>query len=147
MTIASGSKYRLAGKNPDETGIGWNDHSASNYKLSENLHPTYWTGRDGLPTYPKNYDNSEKPLFLKVSFARPHSPYDPPQRYIDMYKDAQVPDPFIGDWCGKWAKELAPEKAAKDAPYGNFGNEYARNSKTLLLCQYHVYRRADRSRD
>lgn len=46
-----------------------------------------------------------------------------------MYKDAQVPDPVIGDWCGKYAKELDPEKAAKDAPYGNFGNEYARHSK------------------
>ena len=77
----------------------------------------------------QNYDNNEKPLFLKVSFARPHSPYDPPQRYLDMYKDAQVPDPFIGDWCGKWAGQLDPEKAAKDAPYGNFGDEYARNSK------------------
>ena len=121
-------QIQAPGKNPDETGIGWNDHSASNYKLPENLHPTYWTGEMACQLI-QNYDNSEKPLFLKVSFARPHSPYDPPQRYIDMYKDAQVPDPFIGDWCGKWAKELAPEKAAKDAPYGNFGNEYARNSK------------------
>lgn len=121
-------QIQAPGKNPDETGIGWNDHSASNYKLPENLHPTYWTGEMACQLI-QNYDNSEKPLFLKVSFARPHSPYDPPQRYIDMYKDAQVPDPFIGDWCGKWAKELAPEKAAKDVPYGNFGNEYARNSK------------------
>ena len=68
-------------------------------------------------------------LFLKVSFARPHSPYDPPQRYLDMYKDALIPDPAIGDWCGKYAKKLNPEETAQDAPYGNFGNEYARNSR------------------
>ena len=121
-------QIQAPGKNPDETGIGWNDHSASIYKLSENLHPTYWTGEMACQLI-QNYDNNEKPLFLKVSFARPHSPYDPPQRYLDMYKDAQVPDPFIGDWCGKWAGQLDPEKAAKDAPYGNFGDEYARNSK------------------
>ena len=90
--------------------------------------PTYWTGEMACQMI-QNYDNGNQPLFLKVSFARPHSPYDPPQRFLDMYKDAQVPDPVIGEWCGKYAKELDPEKAAKDAPYGNFGNEYARHSK------------------
>ncbi len=121
-------QIQAPGKNPDETGIGWNDHSASIYKLSENLHPTYWTGEMACELI-QNYDNGEKPLFLKVSFARPHSPYDPPQRYVDMYKNVQMPDPFIGDWCGKWEQEIDPEKAAKDAPYGNFGDEYACNSK------------------
>ena len=128
------SDYRLwfqiqaPGKNPDATGIGWNDHGAAAYKLGETLHPTYWTGEMACQMI-QNYDNGNQPLFLKVSFARPHSPYDPPQRFLDMYKDAQVPDPVIGDWCGKYAKELDPEKAAKDAPYGNFGAEYARHSK------------------
>ena len=46
-----------------------------------------------------------------------------------MYKDALIPDPAIGDWCGKYAKKLNPEETAQDAPYGNFGNEYARNSR------------------
>ena len=76
-----------------------------------------------------NNDPTNTPLFLKVSFARPHSPYDPPKRYLDMYKDALIPDPAIGDWCGKYAKKLNPEETAQDAPYGNFGNEYARNSR------------------
>ena len=119
---------KAPGKNPDATGIGWNDHTASIYKLPENLHPTYWTGEMACELI-SNYDPTNKPLFLKVSFARPHSPYDPPQRYLDMYKDALIPDPAIGDWCGKYAKKLNPEETAQDAPYGNFGNEYARNSK------------------
>ena len=59
----------------------------------------------------------------------PHSPYDPPQRFLDMYDNVDVPDPAIGDWCGRYAKRLNPEGAASDAPYGNFGNEYVRNSK------------------
>jgi len=53
----------------------------------------------------------------------------PPQRFLDMYDNADVPDPAIGDWCGRYAKRLNPEEAASDAPYGNFGNEYVRNSK------------------
>ena len=33
------------GKDPDLTGIGWNDHAAGVYKLDERLHPTAWTGQ------------------------------------------------------------------------------------------------------
>ena len=79
-------QLQAPGKDPDLTGIGWNDHAAGVYKLDERLHPTAWTGQTACELI-RNYDN-DKPLFLKVSFARPHSPYDPPQRYLDMYKDA-----------------------------------------------------------
>lgn len=115
------------GENPDLTGIGWNDHGAGIYKLPEELHPTAWTGQTACELI-RNYD-CEKPLFLKVSFARPHSPYDPPQRYLDLYEDVEIPEPFIGDWCGKYAARLDPEKAASDAPFGNFGKEYAIRSR------------------
>ena len=32
-----------------------------------------------------------EPFFLKVSFARPHSPYDPPQRFMNQYANADLP--------------------------------------------------------
>lgn len=115
------------GKNPDSTGIGWNAHGAGLYKLDEKLHPTAWTGKTACELI-RNYDN-EQPLFLKVSFARPHSPYDPPKRLLDLYDGADIPEPAVGDWCGKYAEPLDPEKAAKDAPFGNFGAEYARKSR------------------
>jgi arylsulfatase A-like enzyme len=115
------------GQNPDLTGIGWNEHRAGAYRLDEKLHPTSWTGQTACELI-RNY-NSEKPLFLKVSFARPHSPYDPPQRYLDMYRNVDVPAPAVGDWCGKYGKRTDPAAAAKDAPWGNFGEEYAKNSR------------------
>lgn len=114
-------------ENPDKTGIGWNAHGAATYKLPEELHPTTWTGETARELI-RNY-NSDEPLFLKVSFARPHSPYDPPQRYLDMYKDKDVPKPFIGDWCGEFAELLDPNTAKPDAAFGNFGDEYAVNSR------------------
>ncbi|MDH7571576.1 MAG: sulfatase-like hydrolase/transferase, partial [Armatimonadota bacterium] len=36
---------------------------------------------------------------LKVSFARPHSPYDPPPVYYEMYRDHPIPPPYVGDWA------------------------------------------------
>lgn len=116
-------KLRAPGKDPDITGIGWNEHNSAVYKLDEKLHPTYWTGTTAIE-FIKNY-NQNKPLFLKVSFARPHSPYDPPQRFLDMYKDVKIPEPVIGDWC----QEFNNNEGGKDAAYGNFEVEHAVESR------------------
>lgn len=111
------------GKNPDALGIGWNDHTGGVYPLDEKLHPTWWTGEMAVEFI--HHYKSDKPLFLKVSFARPHSPYDPPQRYLDMYRDVKIPEPVIGEWAGKFAGE--PQKA--DAAFGDFGVEHAVDSR------------------
>lgn len=121
-------QLQAPGVNPDATGIGWNDHGAGTYKLDERLHPTAWTGETACELI-RNYNSTKQPLFLKVSFARPHSPYDPPQRLLDAYKDREIPAPYVGEWCGEWAKPLDPATSDKDAPFGNFGNEYAQNSR------------------
>ncbi len=48
------------------------------------------------------YDRAE-PFFLKVSFIRPHSPYDAPQRFFDMYAKAALPEPKVAKWAEKYA--------------------------------------------
>ena len=76
--------------NPDATGVGWNDYASKTYKLPERLHPTHWTGETAV-RFLRDYDRAE-PFFLKVSFARPHSPYDPPERFMRMYEDKDMPN-------------------------------------------------------
>ncbi len=73
---------------------GW---LARPWHLEERLHPTVWTIDVALDQLAKR--DPTKPFFLWVSHLRPHSPYDPPQFYWDMYNDADVPEPPIGDWC------------------------------------------------
>ena len=85
---------------PDITGIGWNDHRARAYALPEELHPTRWTA-DRAVEYIQGYGRPE-PFMLKVSFARPHSPYDPPQRFLDMYDERAMPEPVVGKWAAKY---------------------------------------------
>jgi len=114
------------GLNPDSTGLGWNAHGAKAYVLPEYLHPTVWTGDRAVEAI-QGY-SSTQPLFLKISFARPHSPYDPPTRFIDMYANKDIPDPVVGDWCIKSDIDKHPEKKP-DAAFGNFGIEYAKNSR------------------
>lgn len=115
------------GKNPDETGIGWNDHGASEYKLPEEVHPTVWTGDMAVSTI-NHYDGS-KPLFLKVSFARPHSPYDPPKRVLDMYNDIDMESPAKGEWSKDIGKNIVSPEQNPEAAFAQLGDEYAKNSK------------------
>jgi len=108
------SDYRLWFKeqapdlDPDATGIGWNDYRAKAYALPERLHPTVWTA-DRAVEFLDKYDRKE-PFMLKVSFARPHSPYDPPQRFLDMYNVDDMPAPVVGDWAARYASHDDPPK-------------------------------------
>lgn len=112
------------GMDPNKTGIGWNEHRSGVYQLDEKLHPTTWTGKTAVNLI-ENYEQ-DNPLFLKVSFARPHSPYDPPQRYLDMYKDANIPEPAIGEWADEFANK---GNKNKNAAFGDFGKDHAVKSR------------------
>lgn len=116
---------------PDATGIGWNDHRAKPYVLPERLHPTRWTADEAVK-FLEQYGGLE-PFFLKVSFARPHSPYDSPPRWWKQYEGARLPPAVVGDWAerhaerGKkhadslWQGDLGPEKV-RSARQGYYAN-------------------------
>lgn len=115
---------------PDATGVGWNDYKGKAYVLPEELHPTRWTA-DVAVRFLETYQRPE-PFFLKVSFARPHSPYDPPPRWMNAYAGARIPEPAIGAWASRnierntlrddlWRGRLdaAEVRTARQAYYGS----------------------------
>ncbi|MGB2865740.1 MAG: arylsulfatase [Sedimentisphaerales bacterium] len=110
---------------PDATGIGWNDYRSKAYALPQRLHPTAWTA-DRAVDFIEKYDGSE-PFMLKVSFARPHSPYDPPQRFIDMYDEDDMPAPVVGDWAARYGPHDDPPKPI--LWHGDLGAHQARESR------------------
>lgn len=116
------------GLNPDSSHIGWNSHFSGSYPLTDTLHPTWWTGERAVRLI-EEYDRPQ-PLFLKVSFARPHSPYDPPQRFLDLYADRTLPAPTTGDWDSTFSTRYTHEPSRNpEAPYGDFGAEYAQQAR------------------
>lgn len=109
---------------PDATGIGWNDYRAKVYALPERLHPTRWTGETAVE-FLKAHVRTE-PFFLKVSFARPNSPYDPPERFMKMYADADLPKAAVG----KWAERYAPRSGeGYSIWHGDLGADQVRRSR------------------
>jgi arylsulfatase A-like enzyme len=75
----------MPGMNPEATGapdMNWNSWRGATFKYDTQYHPTAWVTRQALNViqtynFTKAAENDE-PLFLKVSYHRPHSPYDPP---------------------------------------------------------------------
>ncbi|EGD73403.1 ADP ribosylation factor [Salpingoeca rosetta] len=64
-----------------------------------------WLGRLAVD-FLSNYSRPE-PFFLKVSFHRPHSPYDPPQRVINQVQSRGLPPLYVGDtWDDIYADDL-----------------------------------------
>jgi arylsulfatase A-like enzyme len=69
------------------------------YHLPEYLHPTVWTVNESIRFLQRR--DPTKPFFLKMSFARPHSPYDAPTHYFDLYdRRTDLPPAAVGDWAG-----------------------------------------------
>ena len=92
--------------------IDWNSWMARPSHLPEHMHPTYWTASEGI-RFLENRDPSA-PFFLWLSFARPHSPYDPPQSYWNMYADnLEIPKPFVGDWAVSFDEVIADVNAPR----------------------------------
>lgn len=108
----------------NETGIGWNSYRTAPYVPPEELHPTFWTAQVAVD-YINQY-NYDKPFFLKVSFARPHSPYDPPQRFWDAYSESDMPSRMLGDWCERYAPA---DPSNYTAWHGDLGDTQARKSR------------------
>jgi arylsulfatase A-like enzyme len=90
-------------------GLDWNGWGGRPYHLPEYLHPTNWTVNESIKFLNKR--DPSKPFFLKMSFARPHSPYDPPEFYFNKYINKQLSSPTIGEWV----KEIEQPNVPLDA--------------------------------
>ncbi len=92
--------------------VDWNSWMARPTHLPEHLHPTHWTAGEGI-RFLETRDPT-RPFFLWLSFARPHSPYDAPQPYWDLYIDhPDIPAPYIGDWAARYDRPIADVNAPR----------------------------------
>lgn len=85
------------GVTPDDHGVDWNSWLSRPWHTDEYLHPTAWTMSRAL-AFLETRDRG-RPFFLNISFARPHSPYVPPQPYWQQYVNDETPPPYVGDWA------------------------------------------------
>ncbi|MBI5282819.1 MAG: arylsulfatase [Candidatus Solibacter usitatus] len=109
---------------PHATGLWWNDYPSRPFALPERLHATTWTG-DTAVNFLNGWEGPQ-PFFLKVSFIRPHSPYDPPERFMKMYEDAALPEARAGKWAEKYEP---PSSDRTDIWHGKLNPRVIRRSR------------------
>lgn len=79
-----------------DSGVECNSWVARPWPYEEKYHPTNWVAERSIDFLRRR--DPRKPFFLMASFVRPHAPYDAPQCYFDMYRDAPLQKPASGDW-------------------------------------------------
>lgn len=82
-----------------DSGLQANSWVARSWPYEERLHPTNWVVTQSIDFLRRR--DPTKPFFLMPSFVRPHAPLDPPQVYMDMYANCDMPLPPIGEWAEK----------------------------------------------
>lgn len=89
------------GSQAHERGHGCDSNGwlARPWHLEERYHPTVWTTDVALDQLRKR--DPTRPFFAWVSHLRPHSPYDPPQFFYDMYAGRELPEIPVGDWADR----------------------------------------------
>jgi arylsulfatase A-like enzyme len=119
--------------------LDWNDWPACPYYYEEYMHPTAWTTRAAVNVLDDYFKegNTGNPLLLKVSYHRPHSPYDPPRRIFEQYLDggskADVPqlDRFAND--SSWDQKYKEVNMSQSTWAGNPGHQAARHTRAGYL--------------
>jgi len=119
------------GVTPDDHGVDWNSWLSRPWHTDEYLHPTAWTMSRAIAFLGAR--EPDRPFFLNISFARPHSPYVPPRPYYDMYVGEETPAPVVGEWAAMhdhpdeaidpnaWRGRMAPRQVHR-ARAGYFGS-------------------------
>ncbi|WP_162989913.1 arylsulfatase [Natronorubrum halophilum] len=94
-------------------GLGRNSWDPRPWHVDEHYHPTNWTTDRALDFLDQR--DEMRPFFLNLSYVRPHTPFDPPQAYWDMYVDREIPAPSIGEWADDVYGEKIPDYPPVDA--------------------------------
>lgn len=126
--------------------LDWNEWSACPYWYDEYMHPTSWTTRTALQSLEAYFggessgnttSNEAAPLLLKVSYHRPHSPYDPPRRIMDQYLEggnkSHIPQlkRFVN--ASSWERKFKSVNMTRSAWAGDPGVKAARQSRAGYL--------------
>ncbi len=91
-------------------GVGNNDVHPSASPLPAELHEEAWVAERSIAALQAHAASGEdRPFFLWASFAKPHSPYDPPRPWDAMYDPRSLPEPAGLDAAAELLADRQPE--------------------------------------
>ncbi len=99
--------YRFMRQFPDrgipmDHGMGQNEMEPVISTVDESWSLTRWLVNRAID-FVETRDPT-RPFFLNLGFAKPHAPFDPCLNYWQLYAQANLPAPAIGDWSADPAR-------------------------------------------
>lgn len=117
------------------------------FPLEEKYHVDQYVGR--MATRWIDDYCGEKPFYLHVGFQGPHDPFDPPQRFLDMYEDRDVPLPHVDEhglearpphYARFMEASRNPDKMHIAPPYGVWATDLrGKDEEQLKRMRRHYY--------
>lgn len=105
------------------------------WAYDERYHATNWTVDVTIDQIKRR--DPTRPLFVWCSHLRPHSPYDPPQFFWDMYYRRELPPIPVGDWAERY--DVPISGLGRNAWYGRMTPEqYQRMRAGYMGCVTHL---------
>jgi len=105
------------------------------WPYEERYHPTNWTVDLTIEQIQKR--DPTRPAFVWCSHLRPHSPYDPPQFFWDMYYPRELPPVPVGDWAARY--DVPNPGLSRTAWYGRLTPEQNQRMRAGYMgCITHI---------
>jgi len=82
-------------------GLGSNSYESRAWHLPEDLHATNWATKNMVRMIQRR--DPTKPGFWHLSYIHPHPPLAALATYLELYRDAEIDLPFVGDWVDEAA--------------------------------------------
>lgn len=84
-----------------------------------------------------------RPFFFMASFVRPHSPFDAPAEYFEMYYGKELVEPALGDWVDRSLTES--DGMVIDSVYGRHDAELRHQAMAgYYACITHIHHQIGR---
>lgn len=84
-----------------------------------------------------------RPFFLMASFVRPHSPFDAPAEYFEMYYGKELVEPALGDWVDRSLTES--DGMVIDSVHGRHDAELRHQAMAgYYVCITHIHHQIGR---
>ena len=113
-------------------GLDSNSWDARPTHLAEEETDTFWRTSRAVETLVE-MDASDDPFFLTLSHWNPHQPFDPPYVYYDMYRDLDLPAPYIGDWIEQTHGHHLPAYPKLNAPWADLPAHIVRRARACYF--------------
>lgn len=113
---------------PMKHGLGQNEIYPSMATVPESMTLTSWISEKCVD-YIRDRRDPNQPFFMWCSYSKPHPPFDPPEPYYSMYRNADIQPPVYGEWSNDENVPIAFKRLRQMWGYDKISSQIIKEAK------------------